>query len=124
LFRPPFGFHPPFLLEAAQRRELLVVGWSISPHDSFGLSGEKLARRVIARAHSGDIILLHDGRGDRQATVEALPLILDGLAAKGLKCVTVPELLSDQVSMLSATASPKVDELSAAFVKSSDNSRP
>lgn len=95
LFRPPYGFHPPFLLEEAQHRELLVVGWSISPHDSFSLSGEKLARRVIARAHSGDIVLLHDGRGDRQATVEALPLILEGLKAKGLKCVTVPELLSD-----------------------------
>jgi peptidoglycan-N-acetylglucosamine deacetylase len=38
------------------------------------------------------IILLHDGGGDRAQTVAALPAIIDGLRAKGLKLVTISEL--------------------------------
>ena len=41
----------------------------------------------------GAIILLHDGSMNRQMTVNALPMILDGLVARGLRSVTVPELL-------------------------------
>ena len=41
----------------------------------------------------GAIILLHDGTMNRQMTVNALPMILDGLVARGLRSVTVPELL-------------------------------
>lgn len=95
LFRPPYGFHPPFLLEEARHKGYRVIGWSISPHDSFHLTPEALAQRVISKTRAGDIILLHDGRGDRQSTVAALPLILSGLEAKGLKCVTLPELLAE-----------------------------
>jgi peptidoglycan-N-acetylglucosamine deacetylase len=93
--RPPYGFHPPFLMEEAKKRDYLVVGWSLSSHDSSRLSAEQLARRVIDQARPGDIILLHDGRGNRQATVAALPEILEGLKAKGLQCVTFPELLDE-----------------------------
>ena len=41
----------------------------------------------------GSVILLHDGGGDRSATVAALPLLIDTLRAKGYEIVPVSELL-------------------------------
>ena len=41
----------------------------------------------------GSIILLHDGGGDRSATVKALPVLIDSLRAHGYKIVPVSELM-------------------------------
>jgi peptidoglycan/xylan/chitin deacetylase (PgdA/CDA1 family) len=38
----------------------------------------------------GSIVLLHDGGGDRSQSVKALPEIVKGIRAKGLKLV-LPE---------------------------------
>ena len=41
----------------------------------------------------GSIILLHDGGGDRSATLAALPVLIEALRAKGYEIVPVSELL-------------------------------
>ena len=41
----------------------------------------------------GSVILLHDGGGDRSATVAALPVLIQALRAKGFQIVPVSELL-------------------------------
>lgn len=41
----------------------------------------------------GNIVLLHDGGGDRSETVRALPAIIDGIRARGYEVVPVYELL-------------------------------
>ena len=41
----------------------------------------------------GSIILLHDGGGDRQATVDALPVLIQSLRDRGYKIVPVSELM-------------------------------
>ncbi len=46
--------------------------------------------------NKGNIILLHDGGGDRSHTVAALPQIIDGLRAKGYQFVPVSNLLGQQ----------------------------
>lgn len=43
--------------------------------------------------HNGSIILMHDGGGNREQTVEALPGIIDSLRAQGYELVTVSELM-------------------------------
>jgi cellulose synthase/poly-beta-1,6-N-acetylglucosamine synthase-like glycosyltransferase len=43
--------------------------------------------------HCGNIILLHDGGGDRRETVRALPMIIDGVRERGFQIVSVHELL-------------------------------
>ena len=79
----------------------LIVGARIDPHD-WGepggvppASASVIAQRVIdqARANDGNIVLLHDGGGDRTQTVLALPQIIDGLRAAGFEIVPVSELL-------------------------------
>jgi len=46
----------------------------------------------------GSIILMHDGGGDRSATVAALPALIDALRARGYTIVSVPELMGKTVA--------------------------
>ncbi|HVY62790.1 MAG TPA: polysaccharide deacetylase family protein [Planctomycetota bacterium] len=98
LFRMPCGFTshwvPPILAE----RDLVHVTFSARSHDWLETSPVRLARRVLDGARPGSILVLHDGsedraEGDRRVVVEALPLILDGLRARGLRVVGAAELL-------------------------------
>lgn len=101
LYRPPIGLKNPALARVARRMGLTIVAWSVHGHDTGRRGAPAIAARVLARTRPGDIILLHDGcdrppRGAapaRAATLEALPEILAGLAARGLAPVTVSELL-------------------------------
>ena len=59
--------------------------WSVDPADwRPGLTADQLVQRVLAGVRPGAIVLLHDGGGDRSATVAALPAIIDGLRRLGL----------------------------------------
>ena len=48
--------------------------------------------RSALQARDGQVIALHDAGGDREQTVQALPLIIKGLRAQGLEVVTLDEL--------------------------------
>ena len=100
LFRPPQGLRSPWMLGLLARDSLLTVTWDDAPRDWERRSVRELVRSTLAQAHPGAIILLHDGlnldhRADRSATVEALPLIIQGLRSRGYALVTVPELLHE-----------------------------
>ena len=48
----------------------------------------------ILSVEPGQVILMHDGGGDREQTVAALRIALPELIDRGYKCVTVSELLT------------------------------
>ena len=48
---------------------------------------------------SGSIILMHDGGGNRDQDVEALPKIIEKLQAEGYEFVTVTELMKSDSSI-------------------------
>ena len=56
----------------------------------------------------GSVILMHDGGGDRSATVAALPLLIDTLRAKGYEIVPVSELLGKTTAEVMPPISPKM----------------
>ncbi len=56
----------------------------------------------------GSVILLHDGGGDRSATVAALPLLIETLRAKGYEIVPVSELLGKTTAEVMPPISPKM----------------
>ena len=90
LFAPPYGEYNRTVLEAAAALHLTTVMWTIDTIDWRPSSTPDLiTSRVLSRAQPGAIILMHPT--DR--TVEALPRILSGLGARGLKAVTVTTLL-------------------------------
>ena len=98
LFRPPHGDRTPFLAQVVRDHHLRMVLWSVSAGDWATNDAQLVARRILAGARPGAILLLHDGldgnpSADREVLVKALPLILDGLRAKGLSAVRLDRLL-------------------------------
>jgi peptidoglycan-N-acetylglucosamine deacetylase len=90
-FRPPGGAASPAVTAAAQQVGDRTVLWSVDPADwQPGVTSDQLVQRVLAAARPGAIVLLHDGGGNRSATVAALPAIIDGLRRLGLALAVVP----------------------------------
>jgi peptidoglycan/xylan/chitin deacetylase (PgdA/CDA1 family)/cellulose synthase/poly-beta-1,6-N-acetylglucosamine synthase-like glycosyltransferase len=92
-FRPPMGIMDNGMVQHAQRQKHAVMLWSCDTKDWSGLSAQQIYEAVVKQAHPGGVVLLHDGGGDRSATVQALPLIIEHLRKQGYSFVTVPQLL-------------------------------
>ena len=97
-YRPPHGQRTPFISAQVARDGMQTITWDVSAGDWSTTDGALVARRILRRVHPGSIILLHDGldgisSANRQVVVDALPVILDGLAERGLKPVRVDRLL-------------------------------
>ncbi|MFD3449811.1 polysaccharide deacetylase family protein [Microbacteriaceae bacterium 4G12] len=95
LFRPPGGYVNPSLLQFAKEQGYTIILWSWhqDTYDWSGPSAQKIANHVLGNARNGDIVLMHDGGGNRTQTVEALKIIIPALQQRGYKCITISELL-------------------------------
>lgn len=94
LFRPPYGLLHNGMADAAIKRGESVIVWSSLGADwDRHATSASIAAKVLRHATPGGIALLHDGGGRRNATVAALPLIIDTLKKRGYRFVTVPQLL-------------------------------
>ncbi len=99
-------------LEFAQDLGYITIGNRIDPNDwsdkvpagngtTRRHTAEEISSYVLAHLppcsasnlRCGNIILLHDGGGNRAETVRALPAIIEGVRAKGLEVVPVYELI-------------------------------
>ena len=90
LFRPPGGTVSPYVLRAAAAYGLRVVLWSVDARDWLpGTTARQIVQRVLGAVRAGSIVILHDGGGDRTATVRALPEIVAGIRRQGLRLVAL-----------------------------------
>jgi cellulose synthase/poly-beta-1,6-N-acetylglucosamine synthase-like glycosyltransferase/spore germination protein YaaH/peptidoglycan/xylan/chitin deacetylase (PgdA/CDA1 family) len=92
-------------LEFAQDLGYITVGNRIDPNDWSDKprhhTAEEISTYVLAHLppcgpndlRCGNIVLLHDGGGNRAETLRALPMIIDGIRARGLEVAPVYELL-------------------------------
>jgi len=96
LFRPPYGEYNEQVLLAAGQLGLTVVTWSAAADDwnDPQPSADVIASRILSAAENGAIFLLHEGGGDRANTVASLPAIITGLQTRGLRLVTLPQMLA------------------------------
>jgi cellulose synthase/poly-beta-1,6-N-acetylglucosamine synthase-like glycosyltransferase len=114
-FRPPYSIdqEPDIAdqvrpVEAVQKLGYVTIGSKIDPNDwQRGRTADQIVNSVLQQADifatsackdrqpdvCGNIILLHDGGGNRDATVAALPRIIEGLRARGFQIVPVSELM-------------------------------
>lgn len=69
------------------------IGWNVDTEDWRRPGAETIANRIMS-AKSGEIVLMHDGGGDRTQTVEALRTALPYLKEQGFRFVTMDELLA------------------------------
>ena len=97
-FRPPHGQRTPFMLAHVSSKGMHAVTWDVSAGDWATDDPALVAQRILDGVKPGSIILLHDGidgtvTANRAVLVKALPMIIDGLKAKGLTPVRLDELL-------------------------------
>lgn len=85
--RVPYGRYTP---EIQRWINMPLIQWSVDPEDWKTTDPKLIAGRVIEHSKPGSIVLLHD---IQKITVDALPLILESLSAKGYTFVTIDELL-------------------------------
>ncbi|TNF18873.1 MAG: polysaccharide deacetylase family protein [Rhodobacteraceae bacterium] len=95
--RPPVTFRPPYGAFTRRqrgwlngRRNLPTVLWSVDPADWRRPGSAVVAQRILTGSHKGAIILSHD---IHRGTIEAMPRVLDGLSRRGLRFVTVSQIL-------------------------------
>jgi peptidoglycan/xylan/chitin deacetylase (PgdA/CDA1 family) len=95
LFRAPYGAVNDSLFARARQQEMLTIGWDVDSWDSLydNVSKETVYSRVVNQVRPGSIILMHDGEGPHEGTIQALGPILKALKRKKLYPVTVSELL-------------------------------
>lgn len=102
LVRPPYCGAPHGVARAASRGgAALVVLRSVDPEDWRAESADEIVEDVLAAVGPGDIVCLHDGvaprnRGaeTRAATGAAVAKLVPALIDRGLRPVTVSELLA------------------------------
>ena len=105
LFRAPyFGDAEPTTANeivpalVAQQDGYTNVGLHVDPSDWKRPGVAAIVKTALDQVQTDDpataaqIILLHDGGGERSQTVAALPLIIDGLRARGFEFVSVSRL--------------------------------
>jgi len=92
LFRPPGGGWSDRVVAIASSLGCRVVLWSVDPRDwAPGRTAKGIVRSVLSHVEAGSIVILHDGGGNRTATIRALPRIIRGVRRKGLRLVTVEQ---------------------------------
>jgi peptidoglycan/xylan/chitin deacetylase (PgdA/CDA1 family) len=96
-YRAPFGLMFPLQAALTRAHGLTPVLGSIYPRDHSVRRADVIARRVLDRLEPGAIVILHDSSAlwdpDRGATVRAVDKILKEAAARGLRSVSVTELV-------------------------------
>ncbi|MGO8796327.1 MAG: glycosyltransferase [Candidatus Sulfotelmatobacter sp.] len=104
-------------LEFAQDLGYITVGNRIDPNDwndKPRRSAEEISAYVLAHLppcnmndlRCGNIILLHDGGGNRAETVKALPKIIEGVRARGLEIASVYDLMGKTRADVMAPLTP------------------
>lgn len=107
--RRPLLYRPPSLADVEPRTTVgaaafaragslgyLVVDADADPRDWEQPDAARIVEETLAQADHGGVILLHDGGGDRAATVRALPAIISRLRERGLRFVALSELVGKQ----------------------------
>jgi peptidoglycan/xylan/chitin deacetylase (PgdA/CDA1 family) len=97
-FRAPIGLRSPLLEPVLAGMGLTLASWSRRGLDTLQRDPARVARRLIGGLQAGDIVLLHDGssartQGGTPVVLAVLPGLLDCLAQRGLRAVSLPAAL-------------------------------
>jgi peptidoglycan/xylan/chitin deacetylase (PgdA/CDA1 family) len=88
LFRAPAGDWSAVVLSAVHDLRMVPLGWDIDPRDWSRPGTASVSSRLLA-SRPDDILLCHDGGGDRGQTIESLRTVLPALKGHGLQFVTL-----------------------------------
>ena len=95
LFRPPFGEYNDVTIDVVKSLGLQFIQWNIESGDPDPtLSADQILARIEKRARPGSIVVLHANGKGKQTRQVIQRLTTEVLPRKGLKPMTVSELLS------------------------------
>jgi peptidoglycan/xylan/chitin deacetylase (PgdA/CDA1 family) len=94
-FRAPMGIRNPMLDPVIAQMGLNYVSWTRRGFDTAALDPAAVLKRLTRNLSAGDILLLHDRpcRNQRAIALEVLPVLLDQIAAAGLRPVSLPQAM-------------------------------
>lgn len=94
VFRPPYGKKLFILPWYLQQQGITTITWDVEPEkdETIANDSQAIAQYALDHIKPGSIILLHVMFDSRQASLDAVPLIIRGLKAKGYTFATVDEL--------------------------------
>lgn len=87
-FRSPGGDWSPTIYNLIAELGMTPIDWDVDPRD-YSRPGISFITAKLLRARPGDILLCHDGGGDRAETVSALRTVLPTLVARKLNFVAL-----------------------------------
>ena len=95
LFRPVEGLYTDAMIEEVVKSGFKVVMWSWHQDtvDWKNPGVNNIVNTVLKGTKEGDVILFHDGGGNRAQTVKALEKILPKLQNQGYQFVTINDLM-------------------------------
>jgi len=99
LFRPPYSDCMPHTanelkpFKIAQDMGYLTVAYTIDTEDWAKPGVENILKRVRQQRGEGNIVLMHDAGGNREQTVQALPMVIEYLRKRGDVIVPLSEML-------------------------------
>lgn len=113
MMRPPYGAaNPRVRTLLANELGYKIVLWDVDTNDWRGRSTENIVQNIMANAHDGSIVLMHDRY---QTSLDASRTVIDGLREKGFEFVTVSQLLaSPRVARVQNSASSAKDPATSA----------
>lgn len=86
--RPPYGSYDVRTLRAVASIGLYTAMWSLDTFDWRRPPPRRIIARALA-ARPGEVILMHDGGGNRINTLRALPTIIEELQRRGFRFVAL-----------------------------------
>ena len=81
-------------VQLARSLGLQVVGWDVVGGDVNQPDPANIVRQTLSQVRGGSIVVLHVSGGHAPATAQALPQIIAGLKARGLRPVKLQTLLA------------------------------
>jgi peptidoglycan/xylan/chitin deacetylase (PgdA/CDA1 family) len=99
VIRPPYGDFKETTWSHTNGTMSTSVLWNMDSEDWRRPGADKIVSNACDGITSGDIILMHDGGGNRDQDVEALPKIIERLQGEGYTFVTVNELMASDSSI-------------------------
>jgi peptidoglycan/xylan/chitin deacetylase (PgdA/CDA1 family) len=82
-FRPPYGASNPKVRADIKAAGMTQVLWNVDPRDWARPGTSAIVQIILNHARHRNIVLMHDGGGDRSQTVAALAKVLPTLKARG-----------------------------------------
>lgn len=92
--RPPYGSYDGRVINASKVRGLSLAIWDVDTMDWSHRDTARTCSIAVSNAQAGSIVLMHD---IHEPTINAAECIIDGLRAKGLRPVSLDEMVKSPV---------------------------